>query len=206
MDAIMKRILFASFLALLITSEATPANAQEYGYGTAFAGPGLGFINKTPSPFGCSPFGFQGLGFRMFAGIHQHGPLMNYGPYEGYYPFEPYGPWTSNLEYTGPMNRPLHFPGLWGAGGGNAEYGFIGQGRLRGRSSGIGSYALSTFQNIKQRLNPFGRFRHGSSGTCGGGGCSSSSGDLAWNGAKQMGDGVAPVVSVQPFDPAIRER
>ena len=48
----------------------------------------------------CSPLG--GPCFRIFGGMHQHGPLYNYGPYAGYYPFAPYGPWDSNLNYTGP--------------------------------------------------------------------------------------------------------
>jgi hypothetical protein len=158
-NATMKRMLIASVFALLVAGSASaqgiippPGMVGDFGPGTIYTSPGLGFINKRPAPFGHPPYGTWGLGFRMFAGIHQHGPLVNYGPYEGYYPFEPYGPWTSNLEYTGPMIA----PGAWGW---NADYGLLRGGRARGVVRGTGSYALSTLRNIAQRINPFARFR-----------------------------------------------
>lgn len=51
------------------------------------------------NPIESRGFGCGGTCLRMFAGIHQHGPLFNYGPYYGYYPFTPYGPWDPYLRY-----------------------------------------------------------------------------------------------------------
>ncbi|MCI0701867.1 MAG: hypothetical protein L0241_12365 [Planctomycetia bacterium] len=56
--------------------------------------------NPTSANDSCSyGFGCGGYCFKLFSGIHQHGPLFNYGPYYGYYPFKPYGPWDEYLRY-----------------------------------------------------------------------------------------------------------
>jgi hypothetical protein len=111
-------------------------------------------------PFGC-PFGFC---FRLFPGLHQHGPLVNYGPYSGYYPFEPYGPWTSDLRYNGPTG-PQGGTGLHGGIRGLFHHGYLRRGAGEcgscGRpkaSCGCGQYALATLRNVGARLNPFHRF------------------------------------------------
>lgn len=176
----MKRIGLAGLMALSIASTAQaqgvgPGCAGGFGggfasggyaaggnfaSGNAMAGPGIGFINKRPSPFGVAPFGFLGLGLRMYSGIHQHGPLVNYGPYSGYYPFEPYGPWTSNLEYTGPTDVPNRIPPL--------RAGVIRPVReLRERGAFEHQrYALDTFRNVGVRVNPF-RNRFAGCTSCG---------------------------------------
>jgi len=101
----------------------------------------------------CSPLG--GPCFRLFGGMHQHGPLYNYGPYSGYYPFAPYGPWDSNLNYTGPR------PGDQAACGGRG----CGRGGHGGGGCGAGGCGAGGFGGL---------FARGDSGcsTCGGGGLS----------------------------------
>jgi len=162
----MRRMLWAVLLAApMVLASAEPARAQGCasgncggaGWGRGPSGPGFGV-----PPFGC-PFGFC---FRLFPGLHQHGPLVNYGPYEGYYPFEPYGPWTSDLRYNGPTGP---------AGGGlgvNTGWAPWVQG-LRGRfarggGAAGGGYALTTLRNVGARLNPFHR-EGGCGDSCGGG-------------------------------------
>ncbi len=120
----------------------------------------------------CSPLG--GPCFRLFAGIHQHGPLYNYGPYAGYYPFAPYGPWDSNLNYTGPRPGDQAACGGRGCGRGGCGAGGCGAGGFgglfaglhsRGDSScstcggggglgGLGAYAGATFKNVFFRSHP----------------------------------------------------
>jgi len=215
----MKQFAFAGVIALL---SVTSLQAQGYGYaggyapgggdygaGTAWAGNGLGFINNRPSPFGLAPQGFLGLGFRMFAGIHQHGPLVNYGPYEGYYPFEPYGPWTKNIEYTGPMDAPRRRPAPeW-----NAHYGLLRPGELLGRERvhrlETRRYALDTYINVCSRINPFGHRHAGGCSTCGGaragitGGASTLAAEV---GAINPGLAAAPADAVRMVGLDMRDR
>ena len=123
----------------------------------------------------CSPLG--GPCFRIFGGMHQHGPLYNYGPYAGYYPFAPYGPWDSNLNYTGPRPGDQAACGRGGCGrgglggngcgaGGCGAGGFGGLfsrgdsgcstcgGGVGGGLSGLGAYAGATFKNVFFRSHP----------------------------------------------------
>ena len=126
----------------------------------------------------CSTLG--GPCFRIFSGLHHHGPLYNYGPYAGYYPFAPYGPWDSNLNYTGPYpgqqaacGRGGCGHGGCGAGGGSA--GGCGTGGLSGLGhglfaglhsrggdsscstcggGGLAAYSAATFKNVFHRSHP----------------------------------------------------
>lgn len=164
----MRRMLWVALVAGPVAlASAAPVQAQ--GCATGGCG-GPAYFGGRPGfqvpPFGC-PFGFC---FKLFPGMHQHGPLVNYGPYEGYYPFEPYGPWTSDLRYTGPL-RPATG---WGSGGNSvatgwapALQGLFDRGYLRRgvNAGGCGAgdecgraYALSTFRNVAARLNPRHRF------------------------------------------------
>jgi len=137
-------------------------------------------LTSSEAPAQCSPLG--GPCFRLFAGIHQHGPLYNYGPYAGYYPFAPYGPWDSNLNYTGPRPGDQAACGGRGCGHGGCGRGGCGAGACgsggcgaagfgglfaglhsRGEScatcgggtlSGLGAYAGATFKNVFFRSHP----------------------------------------------------
>lgn len=152
----MRRMLWAALAGpALLALAATDARAQGCatggcgvgGGGAPLARPGFGV-----PPFGC-PFGFC---FRLFPGLHQHGPLVNYGPYSGYYPFEPYGPWTSDLRYNGPAGPQVgtglapHLKGLF-------HHGYLRRG-ISSDCNSCGRYALATFHNVGARLNPFHRF------------------------------------------------
>jgi len=113
----------------------------------------------------CSVLG--GPCFRLFAGIHHHGPLYNYGPYAGYYPFAPYGPWDSNLNYTGPYpGQQAACGGLCGRGGlggcgaGGCGAGGCGTGGCGGGAGGLGGL----FTGLHARGG------ESSCSTCGGGG------------------------------------
>lgn len=153
----MRRMLWVALLAAPVAlASAAPVQAQGCpgggcGSAAAYFGGRPGF--QVP-PFGC-PFGFC---FKLFPGMHQHGPLVNYGPYEGYYPFAPYGPWTSDLRYTGPTGP----AGSVGTGWAPALQGLFHRGYFRRGGDGCstcgGQYALSTLRNVAARLNPFHRF------------------------------------------------
>jgi hypothetical protein len=158
---IMRRMLWVALLAAPVAlASAEPAQAQGCascgtggigGGGAPFARAGF----QVP-PFGC-PFGFC---FRLFPGMHQHGPLVNYGPYSGYYPFEPYGPWTSNLRYTGPTGPQTANDTGWAPRlAGLFHHGYLRRGADDCASCGShGRYALTTLQNVKSRLHPSHRF------------------------------------------------
>ena len=152
----MRRILWAGLLALPMTL-ATTETASAQGCATGGC-PTAGVWGAPRSnPFGCGLFCF-----RMYAGLHQEGPLVNYGPYSGYYPFEPYGPWTSDLRYNPPQMACNH------CGGGH------------GFGLGWGHYAVSTLKNVFHRVNPLANRCGGglSLGHCGsiGSSCGGSSG------------------------------
>jgi hypothetical protein len=153
-------MLWAALLAAPVAlASAQPARAQC----ASGCGPTGQFNAWRPGaqvpPFG-SPGGFS---FRLFPGLHQHGPLVNYGPYSGYYPFEPYGPWTSDLRYTGPTGAT---GSAFGFGGHLSQLFHRGYFRRGAADCGsCGQYALTTLRNVASRLNP--RHRFGCGTGCG---------------------------------------
>lgn len=173
----MKRMFVLGVLAL---PAFLAADSKALAQGCGFPGAncpsgvlGLGLVGQNNSHMGCG-----GFCFRLFGGIHQHGPLYNYGPYVGYYPFAPYGPWDANLNYVGPYppQAGCGWLGLCGKGGCGRDgcgSGHSGRGShegLFGRRGNDGSdcndwdsrrYSRSIWNNVNTRVQPLSHWGKG---------------------------------------------